>query len=62
MKKLLLILAALSLLLLCGCGEEKKEDSEKETNASVPPMSIGAGKAEPVVPMDEDIVIPIPQP
>ena len=62
MKKLLLILAAASLLLLCGCGEEKKEDTKKETEGSIPPMSIGAGKAEAVEPMDEDIVIPITQP
>ena len=61
MKKLLLILAAASLLLLCGCGEEK-ESTEKETEGSIPPMSIGAGKAEAVEPMDEDIVIPITQP
>lgn len=58
MKKLLILLG-LAAMLLCGCGEKEAEETKGSEGSSVPPMSIPAGKAEPVTPEEGDIVIPI---
>lgn len=60
--KKLLILLSVAALLLAGCGKKEDTEETKGQEASVPPMSINAGKAEAAEPMDEDIVIPITQP